>query len=130
MILAIVASYAVFTTALIARHYWRSRHWRRLTEALAKGEGFVASSMTVETMESERTETEAERRREYRASLAALLEDAGYALTEAQSLGRRTDCLGTAESAIRGALQNVCMEDGVLFVEDGVPDAPVMDAKS
>jgi len=111
VILAALWIYAAIVTALFARQHWRARRDRQLAN------GFVASGMTIEALEPY-VQTEADRRREYRVQLIALLEDAEYALTEAKATGRRLDCLGAAVCGIRGALQNVCMEDGVPFVED------------
>lgn len=111
MILAALWIYAALATTLFARQHWRARRQTRLAK------GFVASGMTIEALDPY-VQTESDRRREYRAQLIALLEDAEYALTEAKAAGRRVDCLGAAVSGIRGALRNVCMEDGVPFVED------------
>lgn len=111
MILAALWIYAALATTLFARQHWRARQQTRLAK------GFVASGMTIEALEPY-VSTEADRRREYRAQLIALLEDAEYALTEAKATGRRLDCLDAAVCGIRGALRNVCMEDGVAFVEE------------
>lgn len=101
MILAALWIYAAVATALFARQHWLARRQTRLAK------GFVASGMTIEALEPY-VSTEADRRREYRAQLIALLENAEYALTEAKATNRRLDCLGVAVSGIRGALQNVC----------------------
>ena len=76
-------------------------------EAIMKGDGW--------------NQDPAEARESFRDAIRIGLADAVENLEEAERLGRRTDCLRQVVEGYRGALRNICHEDGVEFVE---PESP------